>query len=364
MNNLRKQIRAWASLTWYSFRAMTRNKSSFAFGFIFPVVFITIFGLVGSGSQEIKLGIPNDSNLKNPITNVIVNQKFIKPSYDSEQALEKSLRDGKISGILQVNTGSKTHPYDVNLIISSANPIAASQVQGFIKGIVDQANLQATGIKDPPIAFKATEISGRQSRYIDFALPGQIGFSMLGTAIFGTVFGLIYLKKALILKRMLASPVRPIVLLRAQGTSRLVMAMIQTTIIVALGVVAFHFYLPHGIWTFIQILILSAFGLTAFLGFGYFMSGFAKDENSAGPLVNLITLPQLLLSGTFFATDNLPSWIQPIANNLPLSYFNIAIRKMTSEGANLPDVWPYLLGLAIWGGIMYILAAKTFKWEP
>jgi len=162
---------------------------------------------------------------------------------------------------------------------------------------------------------------------------------------------------------MFATPTRRITILLAQGTSRLFIALIQTTLILGVGVIAFHFYMPHGIITFLELLLLSAIGLSAFLGFGYFMAGLANDENSAGPLVNLITLPQLLLSGTFFSTDAFPKWVQPIANNLPLSYFNIAIRKITIEGQDITSTWPYILGLLAWGIGMYILAAKTFKWE-
>ena len=110
-------------------------------------------------------------------------------------------------------------------------------------------------------------------------------------------------------------------------------------------------------------MIIQALGLVAFLGFGYFMAGFANDENSAGPLVNLVTLPQFLLSGVFFSTDSFPDWVQPIANNLPLSYFNQAMRNIATDGAHLIDVWPYMLGLLVWGGAMYLLASRTFKWE-
>ena len=67
-----------------------------------------------------------------------------------------------------------------------------------------------------------------------------------------------------------------------------------------------------------------------------------NDENAANPLVNLITLPQFLLAGTFFPIDNLPTWIAPIANNLPLSYFNTAVRKITTEGGSFTDTFPYL----------------------
>ncbi len=358
-----RQLRAYLALAWYSFRAQTRNPATFAFGFIFPVVFISIFGLIGNTSQQITLGIPSGTNKDNAIIQAIAHQKFIKVDAESSQILETKLRTGKISGIVQINQETSNSKFKMSLITTSANPVQEAEVRSVVKSTVDALNVSLSGVKNPPISYDQQEVSGRNFRYIDFALPGQIGFSLLSTAIFGTVFGLIYLKKALVLKRMFATPTKPLTILLAQGTSRLFMALLQTLLILGIGVIFFKFYLPHGLITFAEMLLLSAFGLMAFLGFGYFMAGLANDENSAGPLVNLITLPQFLLSGTFFPTDSFPAWVQPIANNLPLSYFNIAIRKITTEGGSLVDTWPYLLGLSLWGILMYILAARTFKWE-
>lgn len=357
-----RQFRAYIALAWYAFRAQTRNPATFAFGFIFPVVFISIFGLIGNAQQKITLGVPTNVEANNPVVRAIEHQSFVKVDKESQQALETKLRQGKIAGILETRE-SQHATFSIKLITSSAVPADAVAAQTFMRSIVDQLNLKLSGVSKPPITFSQQEISGRQSRYIDFALPGQIGFSLLSTAIFGTVFGLIYLKKALVLKRMFATPTKPLTILLAQGTSRLFVALLQTLIILGIGVLFFKFYLPHGFITFLELLLLSAVGLIAFLGFGYFMAGLANDENSAGPLVNLITLPQFLLSGTFFSTDNFPAWVQPIANNLPLSYFNIAIRKITTEGGSLPDTFPYMVGLLLWGAVMYLLAAKTFRWE-
>lgn len=355
------QIRAYFALAWYALRAQTRNPATFAFGFIFPVVFICIFGLIGGSTTKLTVGVPTNSDTSSPVVQVIEKQPILKIEHDDYSTLEKRLKQGKVAGIVEVNSSPKGS--NVTLITTQANPQESGSLTLLLKGIVDESNLKIAHVTNPAISFNSERVSGRIFRYIDFALPGQIGFSLLSTAIFGTVFGLIYLKKAGVLKRMFATPTLPITILLAQGTSRLVMAMLQTILILGIGVIVFHFYLPNGIITFLQLLLLSAVGLTAFLGFGYFMAGLANDENSAGPLVNLITLPQFLLSGTFFSTDNFPSWLQPIANNLPLSYFNIAIRKITTEGGTLADAFPYMLGLIAWGCVMYFLAARTFKFE-
>lgn len=369
MNKFKKpgQLRAFLALAFYAFRAQTRNPATFFFGFIFPIVFISIFGLISGTDQKISIGIPDNSSLNNPVVVGLEKQSsYVTLDKGEGSDLEKKLKQGKIAGILKV-TGevapdNKTR-YRLDLTTSSANAIQKAQVQGLMRGVVDQTNLQLSGVTNPPLTLTQHEIEGRQTRYIDFALPGQIGFSLLSTAIFGTVFGLIYLKKALILKRMFATPTKALTILLAQGTSRLIVALLQTILILILGVVVFKFYLPHGIVTFFELILLSTFGLIAFLGFGYLIAGLSSDENAASPLTNLITLPQFLLSGTFFPTDSLPAWLQPVANNLPLSYFNMAVRKVTTEGGTLSDAWPYMIGLLLWGAVMYILAARTFKWQ-
>ncbi len=359
-----KQIRAFFTMMKYFFLAQTRNPATFAFGFLFPIVFISIFGLIGNTTLKLTVGFPIGSNTNNPIVQAIQKQSFIKIDQEDEATLENKLRQGKLSGIIAVDQIKQQPPqYTVKLTTSMANPQETGALTSLVKSVVDDTNLRIAGVTTPAITIQQTELSGRQSRYIDFALPGQIGFSLLSTAIFGTVFGLIFLKKSLVLKRMFATPTRALTILFAQGGSRLIVAVLQTTLILVLGVTVFKFYLPHGWITFVELLFLSIIGLIAFLGFGYFMAGLANDENSAGPLVNLITLPQFLLAGTFFPTDSLPAWIQPIANNLPLSYFNMAIRKITTEGGDLTQTIPYILGLLAWGAVMYLLAARTFKWE-
>ncbi|HSW47579.1 MAG TPA: ABC transporter permease [Candidatus Saccharimonadales bacterium] len=363
MNKYKKpgQWKAYLAITWYAFRAQTRNPATFAFGFIFPVVFISIFGLIGGSGSKLNVGIPNDTP-ENQLVRTIEQQKFLKIERSDPESLNKKLRQGRLSGIVEIKE-NQSKKYSVTILTSTANAIEAQSLTSAMRGFVNQANLELSGIKNPPITLIQTEVSGRTFRYIDFALPGQIGFSLLSTAIFGTVFGLIYLKKALILKRMFATPTKPLTILLGQGTSRLIIALVQTLLILAIGVVVFKFYLPHGFITFLELIVVSAIGLIAFLGFGYFFAGLANDENSAGPMVNLVTLPQFLLSGTFFPTDSLPTWLQPIANNLPLSYFNLAVRKITTEGGHLNDTVPYLTGLIIWGIVMYLLAARTFRWE-
>lgn len=364
MNNSHKkpsQWRAFLALAYYSLRAQTRNPATFFFGFIFPIVFISIFGLIGNNPTKLMVGLSDGSSQNNPILSSLESLEVLTLERNELPELQKKLSEGTIVGIVEVDE-VRDETYEVQLWLSAGQPQEAAIVRSLVRNSVDTVNLELSGITEPPIMLVDQEVSGRKPRYIDFAVPGQIGFALLSTAIFGTVFGLIYLKKALILKRMFATPTQALTILLAQGASRLVVAIAQTVLILFVTVFVFHFYLPHGVITFIELLAISALGLIAFLGFGYFIAGLTNDENAASPLTNLVTLPQFLLSGTFFPTESFPGWLQPIANNLPLSYFNHAVRHITT-GGTLIETWPFLAGLLAWGAVMYVLAAKTFKWE-
>jgi ABC-2 type transport system permease protein len=198
---------------------------------------------------------------------------------------------------------------------------------------------------------------------IDFVLPGQLGFSLLSAGVFGVAFLFFNLRQALVLKRFFATPINRGYIVLGEGISRVLFQMITSIVILSMGYFFFGFTLVHGFITFSELLALSFLGLMVFMGFGFVVSGLAKNESSIPPLANIVTLPQFLLAGTFFPIDVFPKWLQPLCNVLPLTHLNDAMRKVAFEGAHLTDCWKQIGILTLWGLVVYMLAIKFFKWE-
>jgi ABC-2 type transport system permease protein len=364
------QFKITLGLAKYTLKASLRNRGSFIFGLVFPLIFVSVFGLIGNGSNKTEIGVADTVSQTNPLYTAIKKvadseDAPIKLTSGTEVDLEEQLSHDKIASVLEANP---SNPTGLTLVTSAASPSGAAASAGFLNGLVSQLNLQAlqqhTGITVLPFKYSTKDIAGRSFNYIDFALPGQIGFSMLQLATFGVAFSLITLRKTLVLKRMFATTVKPISFVIALCASRSVQAVLQTVVILTVGVYAFHFTLAHGWISYVNMLILSLLGILTFLGFGIFLSNLAKDEQSLPIALNLFNLPQILLAGVFFPVDGFPKWVQYIGNNLPLAYLNTAMRKVSVEGVSLIHVWPYLAGMLAWGVIVYILAAITFKPEP
>src|SRR6185437_5958865 len=123
------QVRAFLVMMKYFFLAQTRNPATFAFGFLFPVVFISIFGLIGNSPQTLTIGLPTNTDLNNPIIKSVEHEKFVKTDVAPEDQLEQTMKQGKLSGIVFVEPSKKnTQGYQVNVITSVANPQEAAAV--------------------------------------------------------------------------------------------------------------------------------------------------------------------------------------------------------------------------------------------
>jgi len=203
----------------------------------------------------------------------------------------------------------------------------------------------------------------REYKTIDFILPGQLGFSLLSSGVFGVAFMFFNLRSTLVLKRFFATPISRAHIILGEGLARVIFQMITAVVIILMGYFMFGFTLVNGISTLIAMLFLSFIGLIVFMGFGFIVSGLAKSDSTIPPLANIITLPQFLISGTFFSIDNFPKWLQPISRILPLTHLNTAMRAIAFEGESLWGVRTEIGVILLWGVVVYTAAIKIFKWE-
>ena len=213
------------------------------------------------------------------------------------------------------------------------------------------------------ISDEVVQIEGRTYRTIDFILPWQLGFSLLSAGVFGVAFIFFSLRQTLVLKRFFATPVRRQYIVLGEALSRVLFGLITAIVILVIGHYAFNFTLVNGWITFFELLVLSFLGLVVFMGFGFIVSGLAKNESVIPPFANLITLPQFLIGGTFFSTDAFPKWLKSVADIMPLKHLNDAMRNVAFEGAHLNDCLKQIGILAIWGVAVYIVAIRVFRWE-
>ncbi|MEJ7769968.1 MAG: ABC transporter permease [Chitinophagaceae bacterium] len=357
------------AITKGSFRSIFRSPSAVVFSFAFPLIFILVFGFIGGGNRlSLKVNFDKRSDTNNAVYQALKEVAGLTIIRGDEKKVSDDLEKGRLSAVINIqkNPQAASPAYIINIKTSEAvnvqnTLVLKSLLNGIISGVDKYLNPSAPTIA--AINQHVEKVKGRTYTTIDFILPGQLGFSLLSAGVFGVAFIFFNLRQTLVLKRFFATPIRRSYIVLGEALSRILFQMITSITILLIGHFIFNFTLVHGFVTFLELLFLSFLGLMVFMGFGFIVSGLSKNESSIPPFANLITLPQFLLSGTFFSIEAYPSWLQPICKALPLTHLNDAMRNVAFEGVHLADCGKQIGVLVLWGLVAYAVAIKVFRWE-
>lgn len=355
-----------------------RNRQAVFFTLFIPIVLMTIFGLIGFDKvPKTAIGLVTDA--PTAATQQFLDQLKQVEAFDisvGNEAVERAaLQKGDRAVVMVVPDdlmpeptapgGTKSarqgvpQPKTVTLLTNIAQSQQAGAAIQIISQFLDKTTLAAA---QAPQLFdlKVEQVNAKQQKYIDFLLPGIVAMSIMQMAVFSVAFVFVEYKEKGILKRLLATPMKPYQFVTANVITRLLVALAQASILIALGVWVFQSHLYGNIFLLLLIAIL---GGIMFLGLGFIISGIAKTEESVPALANIIVFPMLFLSGVFFPTTAMPSWLQHAVTYLPLSPFAHAMREVMANGASIAAVANDLYWMVAWAVILIILAVVTFRFE-
>ena len=369
MSTSYSQSKALWAITRASFKAIFANPSAIIFSILFPIIFVMIFGAFGNGGgPNYRIAISSGTDTSSAIFKAIKNNPQVRiVEYSDTAARNKDLIKGRLTGILSVNAIPGSPPSSKYIINLSSTSASVNSIGGFMQ-VLDYVKLKyelgASGTTTEHIVIAKPAIAVvRQYKQIDFILPGQLGFSILFSTLFGIAFTFYSLREQLVLKRFYASPVNRINILLGIGMSRLFFQLMNVIVLIIVGHFFLDFTLQHGFVTFLEILIMTVLMLFLLMGVGLIFSSIVKSDTSIPLLINLFGFPQMMLSGTFFTIEVFPKWLQQICHVLPLTQYNDAIRKISFEGLSILDCWKEIGILGIWMVIIYVIAGKVLKWE-
>jgi len=368
MSRTYSQSRALWAITRASFKAIFSQPTSVIFSLLFPVIFILIFGAFGKGGpgrQSIALA-PGCDTSNSLFDSIRVNPLIRIVDYPDTAAMRQAIDKGRLTAVLFIRKTDTAHGqpgYKAEVRSTSATGSNLFVLLQNLNYTALKIEYALSGARAKHYAIQPVISEGKQYRQIDFVLPGQLGFSILFSTLFGIAFTFFNLREQLVLKRFYASPVRKINILVGIGTSRLFFQLINVIVLILFGHFFLNFTLVHGALTFIEMLLLSIYMLFLLMGVGLIFSSVAKTDTSIPLLINLFGFPQMLLSGTFFPVEVFPKWLQDICQVLPLTQFNTAMRKISFEGLHLYDCWKEIGIMGLWIIAAYIVTARVMKWE-
>ena len=346
-----------------------RNRAAVFFSLFLPLIIMLIFGVLNfEGSTTIQLGVVDEAQ-NEASGRLIVGLgafDYIEQTSGSRDAQLAQLEDGGLDFVLVIPSGFDPQPGQATVLVayaSTADPQGAQVGQGLLQQAVGTALFAPAGTPPgggfgtPPVSVES--VQSRDLGYIDFLVPGIVGMTVMQLGLFGVAFGFVHLKRTGALRRLFATPTSPAYFLGAQVASRLIICVVQVAILLGIGI-WFGLQMFGDYATLAVIVLLAAI---IFLAVGFAIAGWAKNEDQAAPVANLISLPMMFLSGVFFPRDAMPDFLASITQYMPLTYVNEALRAVVNDGAGVMSLGPQLLGMGVWAIITFVIAIRLFRWE-
>lgn len=344
-----------------------RDRTALFFTFAFPVFFMFIFGWVFSGGEDVSynIGLVNEdtSAIGQGFSQSLEQITIFKVSEGELTDKLDELRQGDLSAVVVVPAGIQDiinggQVADITVYYDPSQTTSSQIILSVLNEYINEMNRQ---LAQQPVLLRLTEesIQSQELENIDFLVPGILAMSVLFLGLFGSLT-MVERREKKILKRFGATPLPRSTMIFSQIFYRMILALLQTLIIIAIAYFVFN---VHMVGNWLLLLALVLLGTLTFISIGYFAVSRARTTEGAMPIIQLIQFPMLFLSGIFFPIDFMPDFMRPVVEAIPLTYLGDALRQVMVDATPLHPLWLDVAVISGWLVICMGLAIRLFRWE-
>lgn len=371
MKKLRKAFLPVTTFARIDVKRKFRDKVAIFFVFVFPLIFLFVFGGLFGGNNDVSFKVAVINQSSSPFSAKFaqeIKNNDVFDVNDKATTLDEAkqiMNRGQVDATIILPQGfgevsSNKYPTGQAIILYDQNNEQAGQTLGSVMNAVFQ-DVNARFVKiETPFTVKTESTATKGQTRFDYTFAGLLGFSILSLGVFGPTNVFPRLKGKGVLRRYHTTTLKVWQYFIGNVMSNAVAGLLSVALMFVAAVVFFDLTMRGDYFSLITVVVL---GTVLLFGIGLAIGGWAKNENQAAPLANLITFPMLFLSGVFFPVFLMPPWLQSITKYIPLTPVIDSIRYVVTEGKTLFELGPQLLVMGVWIIIVYIIAFRVFRWE-
>jgi len=344
-----------------------RDRQSIFFSLFFPIIFMTVFGLQNNGQQEpLDIGVVNESesSVAADFVQQLKDSLVFDVTIGTEDLLRSDLEEGNQTMVLVIPKDFNAANIDrqgveLRILVDAAQLAQLSLVMPLLEQTLIEIEREFRET-EPMFNLVIEDVQARSQSYLDFVLPGLMAFVLMQLSIAGSGYNIIEFRRKGILKRLFVTTIQPKDFITAIVLARTTIVLTQLVALITFAVLVLDVQIIGSFATFFFVAILGTF---IFLNLGFCLGGIAKTQQASMMIGNIVTFPQMFLSGVFYPIESMAEFVQPVAYVLPLSFVATGMRDIANEGASLLAIMPSLIGIAVWLFISYLLATRLFVWK-
>jgi ABC-2 type transport system permease protein len=231
----------------------------------------------------------------------------------------------------------------VQILLDGRRSNSAQILSGYLNSILTQfAADYVQGETRPPAVSDALDRSwyNPNREYSTAMIPALVGTLTMTTVLFVIVMSVARERELGTFEQLLVSPLLPVEIIIGKAVPGLIIGVAVATAINLLVTRVFGIPLTGSLFVLYAGLIVF---LLAIIGIALFISSLASTQQQAMLGAMVFMMPAMMLSGFMSPVQNMPVWLQPLAQMNPLTHFLVIVR-----GVFLRDMPMMLVAQRIW----------------
>jgi len=360
-----------------------RDRPSLALLFIAPILVTGLFTFIlrDTSAPEVHVAIASEGTgpvggvVSRAVGRVLTDAGMTVTQSASTAEARSAVQNGSatIAIVLPASIGGGTGA-QVTLVTQGLDPAGdASQVQAVTQALIG-ALAGESGAALPSVNVETIYGAPSTDPIARFA-PALVAFFLYFFVYLLTGVSFLRERTGGTLERLMATPVTRLEVVAGYTLGFGFFAMLQVAVLLCWALGTVHvpaigplpaFSLGLGISVagspLLAFLIVLLLALGA-VSLGIFLSTFARTELQVIQFIPVVLVPQFLLSGVLFSTNNLPAILQPLVALMPLAYAVDALRQVFIGGADLSvaAVQRDLIVLAAVAVLFAAVASRTIR---
>ncbi|MDQ3038366.1 MAG: ABC transporter permease [Pseudomonadota bacterium] len=365
-------LRRLMAVTMKELRQLRRDRVTLAMVVLIPVMQLLLFGYgINTNLRQLPAGIADEAGTSGSRALVMdmLATGVVRAATEVQtpQQLMAQLRSGRISVGISI-------PPDFDRRRLDGRPLAQIVVDGSDNAVqAAAAQLAQTPVAESmrPVRWEPTASGPGTTQPISVVgfynperrsavniVPGLIGVILTMTMILFTGVSIVRERERGNMELLIATPISSGELMIGKITPYVVIGLLQTSVVLALGVWLFAVPIIGSVWAvYVSAILL----ILANLALGLLISTRARSQFQAMQMTFFLFLPSILLSGFMFPFAGMPRPVQWFAEILPLTHFVRLIRGIMLRGAALTEMWPDVLALSAFTLVMMSAAITQFR---
>jgi ABC-2 type transport system permease protein len=346
-------------------RQLRRDRLTFGMIFGIPLIQMLMFGyainfdvrgLSAAVVDEARTSASRELIAELQATGVV---RFVA-SPDSVDALRASVDRGEVAvGVhipIDFERRRLRHDYPVaQILVDGSKP----SLENIARGLAQLPEPRRAGLyAEPPRLFAVRTEYNPEKRTAVQIVPALIGVILNMTMMIFTSMAIVRERERGNLELLITTPASGFELLCGKLVPYVVIGLIQTTLVLAIG--SWLFEVPVN-GSLLDVYLASMLFIAAALTLGLLLSTVAKTQMQAFQMAFFLMLPSILLSGFMFPFEGMPKAAQWLAQVLPLTHFNELIRGLVLRGATFGDLASHAWKLGLFLLVSLGLAMARFR---